>query len=313
MESRMSVDTMVICCSDKNYFPLTKGLVLSILEGGQVSQAIGIGFIDIGCDATCLRWLRDRDIVVRKPDRALIGGLADESLGYQRAQVIRPFLPQLFPEARALIWADSDAWIQDVSILPFLRSAATREPDALFIAPECHYSYTKINNEPTRRRREIVSYCAPAFGDEIASELCERPMLNSGFFAMSSSNPIWRTWQSELRRLYLEDLVSSSPSVRHMAEQIALNVIAMRDGRVSLLDPIYNYLSLWTPPFRDDNGIVRVSFAPHAPVGVIHLAGGWKALGESYHRRGLLYRSGAYLEPADVAILFPQERIPGYR
>jgi hypothetical protein len=113
--------------------------------------------------------------------------------------------------------------------------------------------------------------------------------------------------------LYLEDLVSSDPAVRHMAEQIALNVIAVRDSRVCLLDPIYNYLTLWTPPFRDPNGVVRSAFPPHMPVGVIHLAGGWKALGESYYSRGLLYRGGAYLDPADIAILFPQERVPGYR
>jgi hypothetical protein len=305
----MKTDTLIVCSCDQNYFPLVKGLLLSILDSGPLPAGLGLALIDIGCDVAAVRWLRDRGARVCVPDTRILGGLADAALGYRRSQTCRPVLPKLFPDAAAFIWIDCDAWVQDSTIFQCLRSAVTKNPDQLFIAPECHYSYTPINADCQARHQEMFSYYEPTFGAEVAARMCRRLTLNSGLFAMAANNPIWGEWEREVRRLYVEQPGDYAPLVRHMAEQIALNVIAARESRVTLLDPLYNYVCLWNPPFRDVDGVVRVALPPYLPIGLIHLAGGWIRYGAAYARRGLLYRSGSYLTDADEAILF-QERQP---
>jgi hypothetical protein len=306
-------DTLVVCSCDHNYFPLAKGLILSILDKGRLPGEIGLALIDIGCETADIDWLNDAGVKVRAADSGIIGRLAAPEFGYQRSQVCRPFLPKIFPEADILIWIDCDAWIQDTSILPYLRTAVLRSGEKLFITPEWHYSYAKINQNVLQRHEEMYSYYAPTFGATIAADMCRRPTLNSGFFAMRAGNPLWHEWEIAVTRLYLQEYARYEQRVRHMAEQIALNVIAARTSDVMLVDPLYNYICLWTPPYRDSDDVVRIALPPHLPVGVIHLAGGWKDLGKMYFDKGLLYKRGSYLTEVDMGTLFPAERKPGVR
>jgi len=300
-------DTLIVCSCDRSYFPLVKGLILSLLDPGPLPEGIGLGFIDIGCDAEALRWLTERGVYVRKLEEGAVGRLADAALGYQRAQACRPFLPRIFPEAQVFVWMDSDMWVQDRTVFAYLRKAARSEPDKLFISPECHYSYLPINADTEQRRHEMYSYYEPAYGAEIAQSLCKRFTLNSGFFAMHAANGIWVEWARQVRRLFLDEYDRYPSIVRHMADQVALNVIANGSARVRLLDPLYNYISHWTPPVRGEDGVVRVALPPHVPVGIVHLAGGMAYFGRAYFEQGLFYRAGAYLTPDDARMLFPEE------
>jgi lipopolysaccharide biosynthesis glycosyltransferase len=300
----VSEETLIVCSCDRNYFPLVKGLILSILEAGPLPAGIGIGFIDIGCDEPALHWLAERGVRVRKLEEASVGRLADCAFGYQRAQACRPFLPRIFPEARVLIWMDSDMWVQDRSVFAYLRDAAHADPDKLFICPECHYSYLPINDAPQLRRQEMFSYYEPPFGAEVARRLCERFTLNSGFFAMHAANAIWADWTRQVQRIFLDEYERYSPIVRHMADQTALNVIANGTARLQVLDPLYNYISHWTTPIRGQDGVVRVALPPHVPIGIVHLTGGLEHFGRKYFERGLLYRAGAYLRQDEERTLF---------
>jgi hypothetical protein len=308
-----SVDTLIICSCDQTYFPLAKGLVLSILDAGPLPAGVGLGFVDIGCEPAAIEWLLERNVMVRRPDEGDMGILADPGWGYRRSQLCRPFLPALFPQVPVLIWIDCDSWVQDASIFPCLRAAVRREPDKLFIAPEFHYSYTKIIEDAVGREQELFSYYEPAFGRDIAEPLSMRPPLNTGLFAMSAGNPLWQAWGYEVRRLYGPSSRDLAPRVRHMMEQTALNGVARRIGCVVLIDPLYNYLSLWTRPKRDAEGVVRVALPPHLPIGIIHLAGGWKHFGRDYFNEGLLYRCGDYLTESDRSTLFPDVPRQGVR
>src|SRR5882672_7524137 len=148
---RSGIDTLIVCCCDERYFPLAKGLVLSILEHQPLAPGIGLAFIDIGCDPGATQWLHGRGVEVCMPDADLFGGMLDSSLGYQRAQTCRPLLPKLFPGVANLIWIDCDTWVQDVSIFSHLRSTLLANPDKLLITPECHYSYSHINDHYIER------------------------------------------------------------------------------------------------------------------------------------------------------------------
>ena len=121
-----------------------------------------------------------------------------------------------------------------------------------------------------------------------------RPTLNAGIFAMAAAHPLWELWAQELQTLYSRDYGSASADIRHMAEQTALNVLAVRHDFVIPVDPLFNYISMWALPVRDPAGTVRVAFPPNPIIGVIHLIQ-WKARRRVYAERGLLYDSGRYL------------------
>jgi len=70
-----------------------------------------------------------------------------------------------------------------------------------------------------------------------------------------------------------------------------------------MIDPIYNYVCLWNPPFRDADGVVKIALPPYPAVGIVHLAGGWAHFGRGYLERGLLYSGGSYLTQAERAIM----------
>lgn len=307
-----SIDTLIVFSCDQAYFPLAKGLVLSILEPGGLPPGVGLAFIDIGCEAGALRWLESAGVRVRALDERTVGRLADPHLGYRRAQACRPFLPQLFPEANVLIWMDSDMWVQDGSIFGYLHRAANAHPDKVFITPECHYSYTLINDNAADRQREMQGYYEPLFGKEVAARLRGRPTLNSGFFAMAASHWIWSEWARLLKRIFLEEYDLHERLVLHMADQIALNALANGTADVMLLDPLYNYISLWTPPIRGEGGLARVALPPHVPIGIVHLAGGLKHFGKRYFSDGLFYKEGAYLTEAERDNLFSERNAGGY-
>lgn len=301
-------NTLIVCACDQLYFPMVKGLILSLLDPGPLPDGLGMAFIDVGCTRSALDWMEDRGVRIRGIDATIMGELASPELGYQRAQTCRPFLPRFFPEAETLIWIDSDTWIQDRSLFFCFRDEVPEHPQHLFIAPECHYSYTYVHEDARGRREEMFSYYQPLFGAEVALQLSMLPTLNSGLFAMAAENPIWEAWEDELRRVFLDKSTRCSTVVRHMADQIALNAIARRLDRIMLLDPLYNYICLWMPPVRDADGVVRVALPPHVPLGVIHLAGGWKKYGERYLRDGLFYRRGDYLTAEDRAALQAPDR-----
>jgi hypothetical protein len=299
----VSIDTLIVCSCDRTYFPLLKGLILSIVESsGALPSGIGLGFIDLGCEVSDVGWLLERGVRVCAPDPAVLGRLAEPALGYRRAQTCRPLLPSIFPDVERFVWIDSDAWVQDVSIFAFLREALGARPEQLFISPECHYSYTGVHADSQTRRDAMFGYYEPLFGAEVAGSMSRRVMLNSGFFAMCADNHIWKEWGAHVRRIFLEEHPRLTPLAHHLAEQTALNVVATRRERVTLLDPLYNYICLWNPPLRDADGIVKVALPPHLPIGIVHLAGGWRHR-QAYFDRDLLYRRGEYLTTRERALL----------
>jgi hypothetical protein len=287
---------------------MVKGLILSILDSGPLPDGISIAFLDLGLDRSSRQWLEMKGVLVRAMSSDAMGDLCDPSLGYQRAQTCRPFLPSLFPEASSFVWMDSDMWVQDHALFPILSTGTAQHPQQLFIAPECHFSYFYVNEYAEYRFQEMYSYYAPICGDAEASRLARLPTLNSGLFAMSAQNEIWPKWSEAIRQVFSAPKNTYDAKVLHMSDQITLNMLARCGERVTLIDPLYNYLCMWTPPRRGEDGVVRVALPPHLPVGIIHLAGGWKQYGERYLADGLFYQRGEYLSDSDLKTLFAKGR-----
>jgi len=302
---------VMLSSCDEGYFPLVKGLFLSLLQ--DLPPEVELAFLDLGCSDRSLSWLRDHGVKIVSPDHEVLGQFGDARYGYHRAQICRPFLPRLFPDADVLSWIDCDTWFQDTSILPLLMAEALAHPEAVLAAPEIHHTYSQVNNDAQARQAELFGYYAPLFGDEIARKYSIQPTINSGFLVMHRDCPVWRLWGDAVTEIYGENFDRYDPLVRHFAEQVSLNKLIHDGAKMRSFDPAYNYLCLWTFPHRDEGGTVRISAPPFTPLGMLHLAGGWKHFGRRYYDAGLLYRSGAYLSQADRDLLLTDQATETFR
>jgi len=300
VDPQSSDKPLVVSACDQGYFPLVKGLFLSIIENDAARQ-LRLGFLDLGCNGESLDWLRSNGVIVEKPDERMPGGLADPRFGTARAQTCRPFLPRLFPDAKTIAWMDADMWVQDLDGVLAIIQGAQDQVEKVFAAPEIHFLYSGVN-DITRRVEEVVSLNEAILGQDVAAEMGTIPVFNSGFFVASSDHALWEEWGRLVSEIYLSDL-NIPGAMYHFAEQVAFNRVLHSLGCASAFDPLYNYLCIWSPPRRDSLGRVRLSAPPHAPVGVIHLAGGWRFCGRRYMRAKLLYGEGAYLGAEDVSAL----------
>ena len=294
---------LVAFSCDEAYFPLAKGLVLSLQNQGLEQRDLGLGFVDIGCTAESLAWLRGRGVrVISASDNAL-GGLTASVSGYHLSQVCRPFLPQLFPEADCFVWLDSDLWVQSSDVVKSLAIYASRERDKLFICPEWHYAYATLNSDILKFHvNNVRHFFRMAYDEEIAATMSVKPTLNSGVFAMAADNPLWALWADEVKSLYGREYPQQGEYIRHMAEQMALNYVAHRSGAAVPVDPIFNFMCIWALPFRDEAGVVRVPLPPYAPIGIVHLSL-WKLRRNFYFQHGLLFQQGQYLTETERRLL----------
>lgn len=295
--------TFVVFCCDQNYFPLAKGLVLSLDRAELENNGITLAFIDIGCEQESVAWLNERGVRVLPSSRLTsIEGVEGVS-GYHLAQICRPYLPQLFPEAACFIWLDSDLWVQETDTLKLLASYANSHRDKIFICPEWHYSYAAMNSDILKFHVNNIGYHFHiAYGREVAARLSVRPWLNTGVFAMSAENPLWAAWAKELKRLYARDYGEHDGLARHMADGVSLNYLVAENASAVLVDPLFNFTCMWALPLRDSKGVVRVPLPPHAPIGIVHMSM-WSGRRNFYFERGLLFQEGRYLSDQERRVL----------
>ncbi|HEX3484764.1 MAG TPA: hypothetical protein VHT51_06860 [Micropepsaceae bacterium] len=299
------MSTFVVFCCDRNYFPLAKGLVLSLTNAGLEESGIRLAFIDIGCEPDSVAWLRERGVhVLPSSQLTAIEGLQNVK-GYHLAQICRPYLPRLFPEASAFIWLDSDLWVQSADTLKLLALYADNNRDKIFICPEWHYAYAAMNSDIVKFHVNNIGYhYNKAYGREVAAKLSVRPWLNTGVFAMAADNPLWARWGEELKRLYARHYAEDGDLARHMADGVSLNYLVAESSAAVLVDPLFNFTCMWALPYRDPAGVVRVPLPPNTPIGIVHLSM-WSGRRKFYFEHGLLFQQGQYLSPDERVLLLP--------
>src|SRR4029077_13016187 len=107
------VSAIVFSC-DEAYAFLARGLVLSLAKAGFPNDKIAVVLIDIGCEIETLSWMKECGIQIVPFDPALIPRkIMSVIRPAQRAQVVRPWLPELLPQFQHFVWLDSDTWVQN--------------------------------------------------------------------------------------------------------------------------------------------------------------------------------------------------------
>ncbi|MEP0338220.1 MAG: hypothetical protein ABJ388_03470 [Alphaproteobacteria bacterium] len=267
--------TAIVISSDANYFDLLMGTVRSLRERAPELDA-DLCILDVGLTADQVAVLKDMAASVVTVGWDLDFPGRDRTPGYFKAMVSRPYLPNHFPGYETYMWIDSDAWVQDASVISLFLDAAA--DGSLAIVPEIDRGYVAHYKRPRSYwRRPSHRMYRWAYGWKVADRLGRNPILNSGAFALRGDAPHWRLWQAALKAALCRWRLR--PGIRDLygriSEQTALNYVVFGDKAPATFLPAYcNWLcghgALKFDPARR---LFVEPHAPHQPLGIVHLAG----------------------------------------
>jgi hypothetical protein len=254
---------IIVSAADAGYFDLLRDLVLSVRDRGDAPM----GILDLGLAPDQRRWLEGQGAALVQPGWDLDFPRRAATPELRQAQIARPFLPKHFPGHELYLWIDADAWVQEWSAAELMLATAAR--GRLAIAPEIDRAYKRHYKRPKLFGMTLPWRCyREAFGWRVADRLGRNPMVNCGVFALRGDSPAWAVWAATMRRaLERTNFV--------FIEQIALNY-AIFTGEVaySFLPATCNWLCGDATPMWDEATRRFVEpHAPHAPLGILHLAG----------------------------------------
>jgi hypothetical protein len=287
--------TAIVFSCDEAYAFLARGLVLSLAAAGYPNGDAKLVLVDIGCGPHVLQWMKSQGVEVIDFDPQLIPTEVMAVIKpHQRAQVMRPWLPDMLPESEHIIWLDSDLWLQNGNVINILRAGAGLAPNSVMMAPGMsHYNttlYTDINRHLFMQPRWFESFYEPDFAAQAAAVMS----YSSGVFGLNRSSPIWDLWKKEVQYLY-PTTAERDADLMHLAEQTALNVVVLRTNLLLRLDPLYNFHCNSGGALRlADARIVTNMLLPVQEIGVVHLAN-WSFLRAQYVELQFMYRAGDYL------------------
>ena len=148
MTNDNSANSAIVFSCDEAYAILARGLVLSLADAGFPRAEIAVILIDIGCGPETLSWMKDRGIRIVPFEPALIPqAIMSVITPAQRAQVVRPWLPELLPQVRHFVWLDCDLWVQNGEFMNLMIAAAQMMPDAVMIAPANSHYHSSVYSE----------------------------------------------------------------------------------------------------------------------------------------------------------------------
>lgn len=297
----MSVALIFSC--DANYFPLAKGLVLSLADFGLPNSEHSLCIADVGCGEDDKAWLREHGVTIvpfnsldhydfKRPDRIK---------RHYGSLLCRPLLPQLFPGHEIYVHIDADMWIQNARALYDYIDICRRMPERVVITPCTDVSYIHEYFKTGDLIGPIVRLYLTLYGESAKNSYPFRPVLSCGMFAIHRDSGVWAEWKEHLGRNF--DLDFSMESDRSASEQAALNYILYNSMQFIPLSAAHNYTCHAGFPVRlQGSGKIATGYAPYTEIDIIHLTC-FETNRSSYYQHALLYDMGRYLTEDDLRTL----------
>ncbi|MEZ5658184.1 MAG: hypothetical protein R3E83_06535 [Burkholderiaceae bacterium] len=230
--------------------------LLDSLDALALSDEFAFGTIDLGLTGAQRTMLADRGAIIVTPAWPISPPSRQNRIEHL-AHVARPFANRIFPGYSRYVWMDADMWLQDAGAWTALIEGA----DAIGMAAPSEDS-PAYGPVPWPEHFWLMRRLLRAYGPMTMLRLMNRPMINSGMFALRGDAPQWQQWQQETHRV-----------VRRTDRAIAADQIALfrlvHDARmkVSLLAPRHNWICSRALPVWDDRRAVFVT--PQEPAAVI--------------------------------------------
>ena len=260
---------IIVSAINEYYLPLMADLLQSLLDC-KTSFPFDIGILDVGLSEGNRKKMESYGVIVRSPEVDIdYPGREtwEKEAPYYRAMTSRPSLPKYFSGYDAYLWMDADTWVQAPDALETLLPAAAKD-QTLFASSEDDLAYTAALDGNSRY--DLFRNC---LSEADSKALQYRPMISSGFFAMSGTAPHWRLWQETLS-LQLNS-VPEITQKNFMMEQVCLNLAVYRHKcKVSFMPPEFHWIVINEMPRYDEaNELYVLPTPPHRPISVLHLGG----------------------------------------
>jgi hypothetical protein len=303
IEGRAMKKHAITFSCDAGYFPLLKGLILSLRRDGGGWDDVALYLADVGCSPADVAWAEAHGVTVkefRSADHYDLPPFVAENPRYA-SLLYRGVIPTLFPGHEVYLHVDADVWMQNAHAAILYLETAARHPTRVVIAPCVDSSYM---SEFTKSQAHVLAntaVCAAVYDPETAAAQVCRPVLSAGVFAAHRTHRIWRDWRAEMETAYGKEY--DVELCRAGADQTTLNRLLHDKLDFIPLSARFNYnCHVGFPVRRGEDGRVVIGFPPHDPIDVMHLTcfGSYK---DMYRKHGLLFDRGAYLTDGDWATL----------
>ncbi|WP_431857278.1 hypothetical protein [Azospirillum sp.] len=292
-------NTAITFSCDTNYFPLLKGLVLSLADLGLPNDEITLYLADTGCSEADLRWLASHGVKAVPfdyRDHFRFPASTPDSRRYA-SLLYRPVIPTLFPGHEVYVHIDADIWIQNASGLMNYITICARHPDKVVVTPCVDFSYMSEYRKQDANIKAMFRMYTSVYDETVAAEYYGRPVLSAGMFAVHRDHPFWAAWKQEMDRSYGKSYIHEVD--RGGSDQTTMNYLLHRDLNFIPLSAAHNYnCHVGFPQRRLPEGKVTVGFPPYDAIDVVHLTC-FSTYNTMYHKYGLLYDSGRYLSEED--------------
>ena len=146
----------------------------------------------------------------------------------QRAQVVRPWLPELLPQFQHFVWLDSDTWVQNGEFMGHMIAGANVAPDSVMLAPAHSHYHAKVYLELHEILAMQLTWYTSCYEPYLANKAASSLSYSSGVFGMRRTSPVWALWRREAEFLY-PAMWERNQKLMHLVEQIALNIVIVRN------------------------------------------------------------------------------------
>ena len=279
MSSPTRLKTIIVTAGDSNVMGLLKGLINS-LNGFPERDKLTVACFDLGQSDNDRAWLTANGVALAKPFGHF--GLSVEQLNpYERAVIVRPFLREYFPGYDVYLWIDSDVWLQGWwAVEEFIQGALKT---GMAIAHERERAYAFQAWLQGWFAKHLI------LGNGLATGLwlLSRPHLNAGIFALSGDSRYWELWAKHYEQAWRR----TGKLTPH--DQFSLNrfvygpALTRQRMPIAILPPRCNWIIVrGQPMWNDELDAFCEPYAPHRPIGALHLAGPGKTTRYSIRRTG---------------------------
>ena len=254
--------TIIITASDEKYADITRGLLRSLHQWGDLPCG-EIGLLDVGLsEKTREEFARYASVIVEPGWDFEIDPAMRQEQPYLRAKLARPRLPAYFPGRDLYLWLDADIWVQNRFAIEWFFEAA--RTGGMAVVPSSDRSYAFHPTHIEWRWNHLHAY----FGDEAMQLYHFKQYYNSGAFALVRDAPHWDVWAK-----WFESALEADPA--RVSDQAVMNYAIWKDDLpVHPLPSRCNWLCHFrTPAFDVATNQFCEPFAPHLPLGMLHLAG----------------------------------------
>ena len=285
---------------------------MSLRALGYPRPGFDLVFIDLGCSQHSLDWLKANEVIIKPFPIDLIPQVVLSVIEpYQRALVMRPWLPEILQNYDLFIWFDADTWLQSDEVIKIIYGSQIILPGRMFIAPGMSQYNASLYHDMVKIIQMQSIWYSVCYQDSTLSESFLKKMHYScGVFGLARISPVWELWKKEIISIYPR-VSQKFKAMLHLAEQTALNFIIMRDNTLSArIDPLFNFHCNAGGAMRLDTGeVAAFIIIPVRRIGVIHLAN-WSHYAKHYLEENLLFRSGDYLTREERLAIMSKEELP---